>query len=157
MEWKSALEVAKYLLLLADNNQGDTLSNLKMQKLLYYAQGYSLALFDTPIFQDRIEAWEYGPVVKNVYNAFKKYGKESISFNELENFSTDEIAKHQEHQDLLVFIFKKYGSYGAWKLADKTHNEPPYKEHFKINLNNEIPKEALAKFFKVELQKKGML
>lgn len=64
-----ALDVAKYFLFLARNREaGDTISNLKIQKMLYYAQGYSLALFNKPLFDDRIEAWKHGPVVKKYMN-----------------------------------------------------------------------------------------
>ncbi|WP_110558686.1 Panacea domain-containing protein [Helicobacter cinaedi] len=47
------------------------LSKLKFQKLLYYAQGYYTALFNKPLFEENIEAWEHGPVVREVYDALK--------------------------------------------------------------------------------------
>jgi len=49
-------EVAKYFLSLTDEEAGDFFSNLKLQKLVYYAQGFHLALFDRPLFADNIEA-----------------------------------------------------------------------------------------------------
>ncbi|AWI33728.1 Panacea domain-containing protein [Helicobacter apodemus] len=109
-----AMEIAKYFLFLARNREaGNTISNLKIQKMLYYAQGYSLCLFEKPLFSDRIEAWKHGPVVKTIYKQFKKYGLDSISFDELSNFNTDSIANNKEIQELLVFIFNKYGSMSA--------------------------------------------
>lgn len=69
----SVLRVANALLSMADG-VGEPLSNMKLQKLLYYEQGYHLAYFDAPLFPDNFEAWLYGPVVPRVYDMFKSYG-----------------------------------------------------------------------------------
>ena len=53
----SAQDIADYLLAFVNRDEGELLSNLKLQKLLYYAQGFYLALYDKPLFEDRIEAW----------------------------------------------------------------------------------------------------
>ncbi|MGQ2715573.1 Panacea domain-containing protein [Campylobacter coli] len=152
-----ALDVAKYFLFLARNREaGDTISNLKIQKMLYYAQGYSLALFNKPLFDDRIEAWKHGPVVKKIYEQFKQYGSNSISFDELEDFDTDCIASNKDIHELLIFIFNKYGSIGAWKLRDKTHMEDPWKNSFIESLANEITQDAIADFFKKENKKEAL-
>lgn len=143
-----ALEVAKYFLFLArSKNAGDTLSNLKLQKMLYYAQGYFLALHHKPLFDEKIEAWEHGPVVREVYNAFKKYSSNSIPFSEIDDFTTGFISENKEALDLLPFIFNKYGSLGAWILRDKTHNETPWKNAYSLYLNNEISQSSLEEYF----------
>ena len=60
-------QIANYFLSLSDPEIGDGISNLKLQKLCYYAQGFYLAQHDTPLFEDTIEAWQHGPVsVSNV-------------------------------------------------------------------------------------------
>src|SRR5688572_18511108 len=71
----SALDVAKYLLSLQDEEVGDSISNLKLQKLLYYAQGFHLAEHGRALFEERIEAWQHGPVIPTVYPEFKDYGR----------------------------------------------------------------------------------
>src|SRR5450631_518283 len=58
----TARAVADYFLSLVDEEAGDSLSNLKLQKLVYYAQGFSLALTGKRLFDEAIEAWEHGPV-----------------------------------------------------------------------------------------------
>src|SRR5689334_12279943 len=64
----SAMDVAKFLIYLsACEDEPDYVSHLRLQKLLYYVQGWSLALRGKPMFVERIEAWAHGPVVKNVY------------------------------------------------------------------------------------------
>ena len=126
-----ALEIAKYFLFLArSKNAGDTLSNLKLQKMLYYAQGHFLAIYHKPLFDDRIEAWDHGPVVRDVYNTFKKYQSNSVSFEEIEDFETDFISENKEALELLQFIFAKYGSMVAWELREKTHAESPWKDNY---------------------------
>lgn len=54
------------------------ITHLKLQKLLYYAQGISLGMFDKPIFSENIEAWPHGPVVKEVYSVYNTFGRNNI-------------------------------------------------------------------------------
>ncbi len=77
-------DVAKYLLSLFKEDAekrvvgGDEvadISNLKLQKLLYYCQAYSYALMGKPMFAEDMEAWDYGPVVPSIYQEYKKYGR----------------------------------------------------------------------------------
>ena len=141
----SAYNVALYFLFRArELGAGDTISNLKMQKLLYYAQGHFLATYQKPLFNDKIEAWEYGPVVKNVYDSFKKYGKLAIDFKELDNFKSDIYT--EEHLDTLPFVFNKY-NVSAIELMRKTHNESPWLEYHNPYIPREIPQEAIKNFF----------
>ena len=152
-----AIEVAKYFLFLARNREaGDTISNLKIQKMLYYAQGYALCLFEKPLFSERIEAWKHGPVVKTIYEQFKKYGSDSISFDELNDFNTDCIAGNKDIQELLVFIFNKYGSMSAWNLRNKTHSEEPWLKTYDESLGNEITQELIFEFFKKKNRKRAL-
>lgn len=70
----SAIDVARYFLAQSDPDAGDTMSNLKLQKLLYYAQGVTLALTEKPLFSDPLEAWLQGPVVPSVFRKYKEAG-----------------------------------------------------------------------------------
>lgn len=149
-----AYDIALYFLFRAKElGAGDTISNLKMQKMLYYAQGHYLALFDEPLFNDEIQAWRYGPVVKKVYDKFSLYKDLSIDFKELENY--DNKVYNEQHLDFLPFIFNKYNSFSAWELAHKTHSEEPYLKNFSHYNTNEIPQEQIKAFFKKELSKKN--
>lgn len=58
------IDVANFFLSAMDDDAGDLISNLKIQKLVYYAQGVHLAMFDTTLFDEEILAWEHGPVAK---------------------------------------------------------------------------------------------
>lgn len=66
------IDIANQLLVKAYRaSDGELMTNLKLQKMLYYQQGFHLAYFGTPLFDDEIEAWMYGPVVPSVYNHYK--------------------------------------------------------------------------------------
>ena len=71
-------DVAKCFLYLDSENEGDGLSNLKLQKLIYYAQGFYGAIFDKPLFDNGIYAWTHGPVVPELYQEYKQHGSNRI-------------------------------------------------------------------------------
>lgn len=117
-----AIDVAKYFLSLVDEDSGDSISNLKLQKLLYYAQGYYLALNNAPLFPERIVAWQHGPVVPAVYHSYKQHGNQPIP---LERINPKEYP--QDIKDFLNDVYKTIGQFSAWKLRNMTHAEPPWK------------------------------
>jgi len=138
-------EAADFFLTQVDDDAGDTISNLKLQKLLYYAQGFHLALFDKPLFNEAIEAWSYGPVVPPVYHRFKKFGGSAIPAQESKfDFSTHPT----DSVKLLEDVYKEFGQYSAWRLRDMTHDEPPWKD---TPLNTVIPHKLMSDYFKTQL------
>lgn len=135
-------EVADYFLAKADEDAGDLISKLKIQKLLYYAQGFHLALFDKPLFNEKICAWTHGPVVPSVFYDFKGYDQSGLPKPE----AAPEFDANTT--ELLDEVYKVFGQYSAWKLRNLTHDEPPWKE---AKLNQEISQEALRSYFKTQL------
>ena len=115
------------------------ISNLKLQKLLYYAQGMHLALYGEPLFNDSIVAWQYGPVVESVYQKYKANGADGIKMfeNPEENFS-------EEEENTLQFTQITFGQFSAWKLSDMTHEETPWKS---TEANCTIPLAKIKKYF----------
>lgn len=144
----SARQVADYFLTLADPDVGDEISNLKLQKLCYYAQGFSLALNDTPMFMEPIVAWQHGPVVESIYHAFKEYGPCGIPCPEGLDFSVYD----EDDRDLLDEVYDVYGQFSAWKLRNMTHEEAPWCNAYKSGANNVISQSAMKKFFKRRLK-----
>ena len=75
-------DVAKFFIGLANeqanNDQGDLMTNLRLQKLLYFAQGWYLSRYGKPLFQDEIEARKYGPVVPKIYETYRKNDRSGI-------------------------------------------------------------------------------
>ena len=93
---------------------------LKLQKLLYLAQGYSYAFYDRPLFYDELEGWVHGPVVRDVYNKFSSYQYNCIDINfEIEDL--DEDAK-----DVLNYVVDNFAKYDAKYLEKLSHEQEPW-------------------------------
>lgn len=137
----NALDVAHYFLLKSDDDAGDVISKLKLQKLLYYAQGFHLALVGKPLFADKIYAWEHGPVVLNVYHHYKAHDKV---------LPTPKSAPRidQKTKGILDEIYGVYGQFSAWKLRNMTHAEPPWKDKEQSKV---ITHKALLEYFKTQV------
>lgn len=146
-----ALDVAKYFITLNDKecvDEKSDLSKLKIQKLLYYAQGYYLALYNKPLFDERISAWQHGPVVEDIYNDFKSNNGNFIPTNDYK-MSDDEISKiGKDEKELIEDVFQLMGQYSAWRLRDKTHQEDPWIDNYKEGENKEISHSDMKKYFK---------
>jgi uncharacterized phage-associated protein len=139
-----ASDVANYFLSKVDADAGDLISNLKLQKLMYYAQGYHLALFDKPLFADSIEAWTHGPVVPSIYRKYK--GSNGSGLTVAKGFSANDLSKQEK--GLLDEVYKVYGQFSAWKLRNMTHQESPWRS---TEQSNTITHELLKSFFKTRL------
>ncbi len=140
-----AQDVADYFLTLVDDEAGDSLSNLKLQKLVYYAQGFHLALTGEPLFDEPIEAWEHGPAVPALYHKLKQYGSASIP----PPANGVDVARYSEDvRDLLDEVYRVYGQFSASKLRNMTHAEPPWIEAHNISASTVISHESLRNYFR---------
>ena len=97
------------------------LTNLSLNKQVYFAQVESLRRFDEPLFLDAIEAWEYGPVEPAVYHAFKKYGRLPVR----KPCTTMETGVHfsDKVEAAVDSVVEKYGSLTAYDLVEISHRE----------------------------------
>jgi uncharacterized phage-associated protein len=138
-------DIARYFLAKSDADDGDLISNLKLQKLCYYAQGVGLiARGGAPLFNERIEAWLHGPVVPILYNEYRHYGRSAIA-----PVSDLDLSKY-DAEDLMILddVFDYYGQYSAWRLREMTHTEAPWKDAYAEAENTVITPSVLANFFK---------
>lgn len=141
---KTPMDVLNFFLRLQqldnDEDAGDVITNLKAQKLLYYAQGVSLAKLGTPLFNDDFVAWQHGPVIKDLYHKLKRFGS-----NQIVSIQDLKVSKFtDEEQDVLVSVYKTFGQFSAWKLRDMTHTEDPWKN---VKMDDIITKESIRAFF----------
>ena len=121
----SAKDVADFFIMKGNEDGEEGITNLKLQKLLYYAEGFYLAIFNEPLFSEKIEAWTYGPVVPTIYHTYKDWGSKSIT-----SYNKESIGKFIDVQlDFLNEIWSVFGQFSAWKLRDMTHNEKPWLDH----------------------------
>ncbi len=143
----NVFDVAKYFLLKGDNEEESGICNLKLQKLLYYAQGFHLALFEEPLFDSPIEAWRHGPVCPEVYHQYKNQGGSLISAPK--DFEPSSLFNHEQIA-FLDEVYEVFGHRRAWKLRNMTHDEPPWANN-EINVN-EISQDEMADYFKTRVK-----
>ena len=143
-------EVADYFITIVDESCGEDLTHLKLQKLVYYAQGFHLGLFDKPLFEEPIEAWTHGPVVPYLYHKYKIYKDGILPLPE----AFDPANYSEDVKRLLHKIHCVFGQYSAWRLRDFTHQEAPWKNHYG-NCTSVIPLESMRAYFKSCLVENG--
>lgn len=119
---------------------------LKLQKLLYLAQGYSYAFYDRPLFKEDLEGWVHGPVVRNVYDMFKNYQYNSINTN----FEVEEL--DDEAKDIINYVIENFGKYDAKYLEKISHEQEPWilsREGLDPDERSDktISKESIANYF----------
>jgi len=128
----TALDVANWFIAGIDRTVGDSITHLKLQKLVYYAQAWALVLIDKPLFDEDFEAWAHGPVARVVYDAFKHHG-----FNPI-NDPSDAVPEFDEEAlTVLNEVQRVYGERSAKRLEDLTHNERPW-----LDARGGLPDEA---------------
>ena len=146
----TAIETARLVLYLLNNKDYylvEHTSRLKLLKLLYYIQGYHLAMFDKPLFNDKIEAWLDGAVVPSVYEWMKNMTDIGIQDEEINKFAIPDLKLHPQQIILIkkvLYIYNKYSGYG---LVDKICKETPYLSSYENGKTNEITQDSLKDFF----------
>lgn len=116
----SALDVAAWFLNEVDREAGDSITNLKLQKLVYYAQAWAVALLGRPLFHEPVEAWAHGPVVNCVYQEYKDHGFDSLPRSR----KRPQFAP--EERVVLEDVLAVYGEHSASFLEALTHGEQPW-------------------------------
>lgn len=141
-----AIDVANFFISLFDCFEEDNdLTNMKINKLLYYAQGHSYERLGKPLFNDDIEAWENGPVVNGVYQNLKQYNNNTVSAV-IGDYNPDVFSS--EEVELLLDIAREYGKYSASTLRNMTHAKgTPWQNAFDGSYHKQIPQEDIAEYF----------
>lgn len=122
------------------------ITHLKLQKLLYYAQGIGFGRCDLKLIQGPFLAWEHGPVIKEIYDTYKAQDKNPLPVNEKINLEA--LLKNEIVTNILEETVSLYGIYDAWFLRDKTHQEKPWLETPKDAV---ISDDLMISFFKKAL------
>lgn len=135
MKTHDPLAVANWFLAKAEA-EGKPLTPMKLQKLIYFAHGWALALTDVPLIKERPQAWEYGPVIPSVYHEFKSFGRNTIkgraatfdwsAFTDANSILDlpivePEIEDDPEAEALLTRIWEVYGGLTGFQLSNMTH------------------------------------
>ena len=141
----NAIDVARYIVAYFHECE-DPITNLKLQKLLYYVQGWHLAIEDKEAFPENFQAWVHGPVIREIYDKFKSYRWNPISE------AIDTPILPDTIRDLIDEVLEVYGADSAFALEQRTHLEMPWlRARTGLNpdeaSNNIIDKEWMKEFF----------
>lgn len=153
----SSLAVANELLERAEE-AGIALTPMHLQKLVYIAHGWTLAITDEPLVGEQPEAWQYGPVYRSLYDALKRYGSGEVSeLIHQNNWAASErvrgpvVREHFSKQDrrILDKVFQEYGDLEAFQLSALTHDEgTPWTETYVPGQNRRIPNALIRRHFR---------
>ena len=105
---------------MSDSESEDYMTNLRLNKLMYFAQAWSLVLRQKPLFSESIEAWTFGPVIPSIYHKYKGYGKAQITTVD-PSFRLSML--DAEEQRLLFATMAYYGEYSTHGLVDLSHED----------------------------------
>jgi uncharacterized phage-associated protein len=148
IKMNTCFEAAHYFLKRQIPEAGDLMSNLKLQKLVYYAQGFYLAIMDSPLFNEKIEAWEHGPVCVPLYHRYKEFGSDAIDIPyDVDAYGIFDKKTHE----ILDMVHKYYGQFSAWKLRNLTHEDIPWINAYRQGSGTEITHKDMGGYFKMQL------
>jgi uncharacterized phage-associated protein len=127
---KNAQDIATKLLKLSIET-GEALTNIKLQKLLYYCYAWFLVKTKNSkeLFSNSIEAWKYGPVVPEIYHFYKSFGSDSLRIEEDKvdlSFEKRKVEFSKEEEEIISDVFFTYASKSAMELVHLTHREAPW-------------------------------
>lgn len=166
----SAKAVANYFLCLARNENDHSLSPMKLQKLVYFAHGWHLGLSGSPLINEQVQAWPYGPVIPALYHEFKHYGNgEILEFATELNWGSggakqefdliapvipnDDSEATRYSRGLMDRVWEVYKSYSPTQLSNITHEagtpwDTVNKQHGgKIPKDTAIPEAMMRDYF----------
>lgn len=116
----SAERIALYIV-----HSGKEITNLLLQKVLYYVKGISNLFEGSTLIPEPCEAWKFGPVFPTVYAKYKDFGKQEITSNLSYDYVNTLIT--EDERKIVDYVLDTFGIYNAWFLKDLTHLEEPWK------------------------------
>lgn len=143
-----SLSAAKYIFNAVEDKH---VTPMQLIKLTYIANGYMLGLHGRTLFDEKVEAWRYGPVIPSIYQTVRKFGGNKIT--DLD--SIDDGSFGVEEKDVMAEIAKIYGKYDGVTLSAATHKpETPWSITWQRSKANAIiPDDLIENFYKSILSK----
>ncbi len=138
----SALDVARYIIWYCEREKY-IVSNLKLQKILYFIQAKFLVEKNTPCFSEKIEAWTFGPVIPEVHKQYKIFGNAHIPCVNVQ----DDFKISEQDKALIDNMVDECSKFTASQLVEITHRQTPWKKAYKSYQNNEITQLSIEEFF----------
>jgi len=116
----SVKDIANWFLYKVDRESGDSITHLKLQKLVYYTQAWSLVL-NKSLFDENFEAWAHGPVVRSLFETYRDAGWEALGLPSEELIEFD-----KETEKIISDVWEIYGEHTGKYLEHLTHSEDPW-------------------------------
>lgn len=138
-----AIDIAGYIIEYS-NEKGQPVSNLKLQKLLYFVQAFFLITKGKPCFRDKIEAWDFGPVIPEVYRAYKHYG--GCSIFRVRSFPNT-FSLFPQDKEIINEVVDYFSSYSSTQLVELTQHQRPWMDAYVSHLRKEITCSAIQEYF----------
>lgn len=124
------------------NLENIRMTNLKLQKVLYYVQTKSLIETGNPVFEDDFEAWRSGPVIRDVYREFMRYIAFQIEFDD-PILKKNRVPIDRKTSRIVHEILVLTRNFGAWYLSDLSKKTLPYKWSYVGGMTNVISKNGI--------------
>lgn len=134
----NVIDVCNYIISYC-RKKGYEITNLRLQKILYFIQAFFLQEINTPCFENQMEAWDLGPVVPEAYHFFKEFGSKPLSEKKGSTSQDIELDDKNRINEVLDCLSK----YSTYQLVNITHNQKPWKKNHKKYENNPIPIEDI--------------
>lgn len=122
-------DVSNFILDMADR-RNISITNLSLQKLLYFIHGWFYALYDEPLVKNKFEAWQYGPVQRVIYDQFKVCRDRPIRdlrATHIDPETGDNVYREPElkadHASVIEQVLEKYAKFSAGQLVSQSHVE----------------------------------
>lgn len=138
-----ALDIAKYVVDYSFDRK-KTVSNLRLQKILYFIQAEFLVSKNIPCFFEDIYAWSLGPVVPEVYREYKIFGSASIPSKGTKDVYYEIM---QSDKDLINEMVDQCNEYSTSMLVQFTHEHDPWIRAFKSPVSQKISLDAIKAYF----------
>ena len=139
-------DVINFIIMYSEKSQ-DPLTNMRLNKFLYFAQGHSFKRLGRPLFDEDFKAWDYGPVIPEVYHQYKDLGKEAIS--EVKDYDPNSLTS--DEIDYLLDVLCEYDNYSTGALVSKSHiDNGPWAEAHVERQSVLISKKSIMKHFENE-------
>lgn len=139
--------------------EGKPLTQMKLQKMVYFAQGVHLALHKEPLIKDTFQAWKYGPVIPEIYQTYKFYGSDPINDTDLLQLSQNEEKDLKSLDGIakgtIDYTWDLLKDTNAIKLSNWTHEDgSPWQKSFADGVNEcEITNSDIQTYFEQFLDK----
>ena len=128
--------------------EGRQLTPMTLIKLSYIAHGWSLALLKRPLLKGRIEAWRYGPVIPDLYQRLKTFGRGPVTGKIPKTIFERDEALDADAERLVEEVYEKYGKLTGIQLSHLTHKtDSPWFSAYKTDENNLIPDETIQRHY----------